>query len=69
MTPLTLCIVATFVGGYACIALESILRVNKAAIALMMMVVCWTLFAISPGENAGNNDIGQIIETFLGAHV
>ena len=38
-----------FVIGYACIALESVTRVNKAAIALLMLVVCWTLFMFDPG--------------------
>ena len=32
-----------FVAGYLCIALESLTRVNKAAIALLMCVGCWTL--------------------------
>ncbi len=48
MTFLTLAIVLTFVLGYVCIALESVIKVNKAAIALFMMVVCWTLFMIDP---------------------
>ena len=42
MTTLTICIIIAFVIGYACIATESILEINKAAIALLMCVVCWT---------------------------
>ena len=42
MTTLTICIVTAFVIGYLCIALESLTKVNKAAIALLMCVVCWT---------------------------
>ena len=34
--------------GYACIALESVIKVNKAAIALLMFVACWTLFMLAP---------------------
>ena len=49
MSTLTLAIVIVFVIGYACIALESVTRVNKAAIALLMLVVCWTLFMFDPG--------------------
>ena len=50
MTTLTLAIVAVFVFGYACIALESVIKVNKAAIALLMFIFCWTLFMIAPGN-------------------
>jgi len=49
MSTLTLAIVIVFVIGYACIALESVTRVNKAAIALLMLVVCWTLFMFDQG--------------------
>ena len=48
MTFLTISIIAVFVFGYACIAFESGLKVNKAAIALLMCVACWTLFMINP---------------------
>ena len=40
---LTVLIVALFIIGYLCIALESVLEINKAAIALLMCVGCWTL--------------------------
>jgi Na+/H+ antiporter NhaD/arsenite permease-like protein len=74
MTALTLTIVVVFVLGYACITLESVTKVNKAAVALFMFVACWTLFMISPeeyitlapGENAGNA-VSGIMEHYLGA--
>jgi len=47
---LTIAIVAVFVAGYACIALESVTKVNKAAVALLMFVACWALLLISPGS-------------------
>ena len=50
MTTLTLAIVIIFCIGYLCIALESVLEINKAAIALLMFVVCWTLFMIDPSQ-------------------
>ena len=50
MTSLTIAIIAVFVVGYLCIALESGLKVNKAAIALLMCVGCWTLFSLDPGS-------------------
>ena len=49
MSTLTLSIVIVFILGYVCIALESITKVNKAAIALIMFAVCWSLFMIDPG--------------------
>lgn len=48
MSTLTLCIISAFVIGYLFIALESVTKVNKAAIALLMFVICWTLFMVSP---------------------
>ena len=48
MSTLTLVIVITFVLGYLGIALESSLKVNKAALALLMCVLCWTLFSLAP---------------------
>lgn len=48
MTTLTILIVVAFVLGYACIATESLLKVNKAAIALLMLVACWTLYMFDP---------------------
>ena len=40
MSTLTICIVAIFVTSYLGIALESITKVNKAAIARLMCVLC-----------------------------
>ena len=48
MSTLTMTIVAVFCIGYVLIALESITRINKAAIALLMMAVTWTLFMLDP---------------------
>lgn len=50
MTPLTIAIVAAFVFGYFLIAIESVTKVNKAAIALLMFVGCWTLFMLDPSQ-------------------
>ena len=43
MSTITLAIIIVFVIGYMCIALETLTKVNKAAIALLMLVACWTL--------------------------
>ena len=50
MVSVTLLIVVVFVLGYLCIALEGFTKINKAAIALLMFVGCWTLFMTNPGE-------------------
>lgn len=42
----TTIIVSVFVLGYLCIALESLLKINKAAPALLMCVACWVLYAV-----------------------
>ncbi len=46
-------IVATFVIGYACIALEHPLKVNKTATALLLGVLLWTMYALSHAQFAG----------------
>ena len=73
MATLTIFIVAVFVIGYLCIALESVTEINKAAIALLMCVGCWTLFMVSPGmyypEIASGevvHHISEVIEHHLG---
>ena len=50
MTTLSIVIVAVFCIGYLLIAIESVTKINKAAIALLMFVFCWTLFMIDPGQ-------------------
>ena len=73
MSTLTIFIVVAFVIGYLCIALESVTRVNKAAIALLMCVVCWTLLMMGPAayypEIAPDgvlHHIAEVIEHHLG---
>ena len=73
MSTLTIAIVVVFVIGYACIALEALTKVNKAAIALLMCVCCWTLLMFAPGsyypEIASDSvvhHIAEVIEHHLG---
>ena len=68
-------IILVFVLGYICIALEDFLKINKAAIALITGVLCWTLYIISSDkkdvvsreliEHMGN--LSQILFFLLGA--
>ena len=73
MTSLTIAIIVVFVVGYLFIALESVTKVNKAAVAFLMFVGCWTLFMCSPeiylsGFNGHDlaNQVSTIIEHHLG---
>ena len=74
MTTLTIAIVVVFVFGYLCIALESFTKVNKAAVALLMFVACWTLFMVDPGsyvsgavgENVASA-VSEVMERHLGS--
>ncbi|MCM1510172.1 MAG: sodium:proton antiporter NhaD [Clostridium sp.] len=62
---MTTVIVLVFILGYAMIALESVTKINKAAVALLMSVVVWGLFAM--GGHAGDIDaLNACIERNLG---
>lgn len=50
MLNLTALIVIVFIVGYLFIALESVTKVNKAAVALLMFVAVWTLYMFNPGQ-------------------
>ena len=74
MTTLSIAIIIAFIIGYFFIAIEHVTKVNKAAVALLMFVVCWTLFMLNPGsflpEADGNNmalAVSEIMEKHLGS--
>lgn len=74
MTTLTISIVVVFVLGYFFIAIESLTKINKAAIALLMFVACWTLFMFDPGQYLSNAigdkiplAVSEVIEKHLGS--
>ncbi|MCI6617498.1 MAG: sodium:proton antiporter NhaD [Prevotella sp.] len=48
MSTLTFVIIAVFIIGYLCIALEGLTKVNKAAVALLMFVFCWMFYMFDP---------------------
>lgn len=43
-------LIATFIIGYIAIATEHIIRINKAATALITGVVCWTIYILSTDD-------------------
>ena len=74
MSTLSICIVILFCIGYFCIAIESVTKINKAAIALLMFVGCWTLFMVDPGSYVANAigdmkaaAVSEVIEHHLGS--
>ena len=74
MSTLTICIVILFCIGYFCIAIESLTKINKAAIALLMFVATWTLFMMDPGSYVAGavgdkvaSAVSEVIEHHLGS--
>lgn len=66
MSFVTIMVVA-FVIGYALIAVESVTKINKAAIAILMCVVCWTLLAIGHSQiGLADFNLTHAIERNLG---
>lgn len=72
MTTLSFVIVAAFITGYFFIAIESVTKVNKAAVALLMFVACWTLFMIDPSQylpGAVGDGIGSVVGSEIERHL
>ena len=72
MTTLSFVIVAAFITGYFFIAIESVTKVNKAAVALLMFVACWTLFMIDPSQylpGAVGDGIGSAVGSEIERHL
>lgn len=57
-------VIAIFVIGYLCIALEHPIKVNKTASALLTGVICWTLYAVFQHDSIGH--IGEQLNHHLG---
>lgn len=74
MSTLTLAIVIVFCIGYFFIAIESVTKINKAAVALLMLVLTWSLFMIAPdsylpaavGDHVASA-VSDVIERHLGS--
>jgi Na+/H+ antiporter NhaD/arsenite permease-like protein len=65
---MTAFIIAAFIAGYLCIALESKTKVNKAAAALCMSVVCWSAYMLGadgPAEGVFSSHVAEACETML----
>ena len=65
-------IVIVFCIGYFCIAIESLTKVNKAAVALLMFVATWTLFMFDPGSyisGAVGDHVAQAVSEIIEHHL
>ena len=72
MTTLTLAIVIVFCIGYFFIAIESITKINKAAIALLMLVATWTLFMLDPASylpRAVGDQMASVVNEAIERHL
>lgn len=72
MTTLTLAIVIVFCIGYFFIAIESITKINKAAIALLMLVATWTLFMLDPASYLPRtvyDQMGSVVSEAIERHL
>ena len=72
MSTLTLAIIIVFCIGYFFIAIESVTRINKAAIALLMMVATWTLLMINPSDYltaAMGNQVASVVSEVIERHL
>jgi len=57
---MVLLLLATFILGYLLITLEHAIHINKAAIALITAVLCWTILVMNPAnKDAALNAIGH----------
>lgn len=76
MTVTHFLMIIVFTLGYVAIALESVLKINKTAIALLMAVICWGLYFVSVGTSSDESaaalsfhlsDESQVVFFLLGA--
>ncbi len=74
---MTIAIICIFIVGYIMVAMENVTRINKAAVALLMAVLCWTLFYIGSGDSPEHvsaftkalGDTSEILFFLMGAMV
>lgn len=72
MTTLTLAIVIVFCIGYFFIAIESVTKINKAAIALLMLVATWALFMLDPASylpRAVGDQMASVVNEAIERHL
>lgn len=60
---MSIAILIIFILGYICIAAEHAIRIDKAAIALITGVVCWTLYFM------GTHDVAPHLQSYYDAYI
>ena len=74
---MTAAIIFVFIVGYILVALESLTRISKTAVALLMAVICWVLYYMGFGATPENistftkslGETSEILFFLLGAMV
>ena len=74
---MTAAIIFVFLVGYLLVALENVTRISKTAVALLMAVICWTLYYMGFGASPENvsaftralGETSEILFFLLGAMV
>ena len=74
---MTAAIIFVFIAGYLLVALENVTRISKTAVALLMAVICWTLYYMGFGASPENvfaftralGETSEILFFLLGAMV
>ena len=72
MTALASTILIVFCIGYFFIAIESVTKINKAAIALLMLVATWTLFMLDPASylpRAVGDQMASVVNEAIERHL
>ncbi|MCB9261462.1 MAG: sodium:proton antiporter NhaD [Flavobacteriales bacterium] len=64
-----LLVIAVFVIGYAAIALEHNIKIDKAASALLTGMICWTLFSFYLGKTYHGHELKEALEHSMGHHL
>jgi Na+/H+ antiporter NhaD/arsenite permease-like protein len=55
-------LIILFLIGYAAIVAEHSLKINKAGSALLMGVLCWTVYVLFPGTLSASEELHQMTE-------
>lgn len=63
---MTTLIIVVFILGYLAIAFENVIRLNKAASALLTGVICWTIYILSADSAETAHLISEELLTHLG---
>jgi len=61
---MSILIIVIFIAGYLAIAFEHVLRFNKAAIAMLTGVLCWTCYVVGGGESQAHLISEQLTSSF-----